>query len=194
VITEKHIDEAIAIIEAGGRNGRGYNQGEWCGTSCCLLGWARIVAGLPELNQGPRPGEIEDTPRARKIASLMMSSGSDIIKVVKLVGKDGKIRARNADLSVANLGGANLSGADLRGAILRWVILRDAYLIDADLSRADLHRADLSRADLGGAILRDADLTDTDLSRANLRGAILRGADMCGSDMFATNTSGSVFS
>ena len=72
VITEAHIDEARAICEAGGKDGIGYDQSEWsCGTTMCVLGWARRVAGAGGNYTGPEPGEIEDTPRAQTIARLM---------------------------------------------------------------------------------------------------------------------------
>jgi hypothetical protein len=45
-ITEADIDEAIRRAEAGGAGGVGYDQSRWCGTACCVLGHARIVAGL----------------------------------------------------------------------------------------------------------------------------------------------------
>ena len=151
-ITEKHLDAALAICEKGGRGEVGYNQASWgqpdCGTAMCVLGWAREEAGSPIVNHGPRVGEIESTPRARRIAQLLYCPSPDILRVMRAVGADGSIGLsgadlRGADLSEANLSGANLSGANLSGADLS----------GANLSRANLYGANLSGADLYGANL-----------------------------------------
>lgn len=90
-ITEAHLDEAIRMAKAGGGMGHEYNQRSWCGTACCVLGFARLVAGLPERNQGPQPGEIVDTPKGRMIAALMMSANANILDVMERIQPDGTL-------------------------------------------------------------------------------------------------------
>ena len=90
-ITEAHLDEAIRMARAGGGMGHEYNQLSWCGTVCCVLGFARLVAGLPERNQGPQPGEIVDTPRARMIAALMYCGNPSILDVMEHIQADGSL-------------------------------------------------------------------------------------------------------
>ncbi|MDY7101736.1 MAG: pentapeptide repeat-containing protein [Actinomycetota bacterium] len=58
----------------------------------------------------------------------------------------GRARARQVDLSDADLQGANLRWADLRNARLGGADLRGADLLDADLGGAWLDGADLSSA------------------------------------------------
>ena len=106
MITEKHIDEAIKVAKAGGTTEHRYDQRRWCGTACCVLGHARIIAGLPERDEGPTPNEIEDTPRAQRIAQLMLCPSPTILRVMEAVQADGRIV----------LAGADLRDADLRGA------------------------------------------------------------------------------
>jgi hypothetical protein len=151
VITEAHIDQAITWAEAGGNGEHAYDQSSWCGTACCVLGFARLAAGVKEVNMGPRSGEIENTPRAETISRLMNCSSKDILRVMSTVQPDGTI----------NLRGADLTGAVLRGAVLRGAVLTDANLTDANLR---------------GAVLTDANLRGADLTGAVLRGAVLRGA------------------
>jgi hypothetical protein len=150
-ITEAHIDKAIELAEAGGGLGHTYDQSAWCGTSCCVMGLARIVAGVPGVPNGPRAGEIDDTPRAQTLARLMGCGASGILLVMRGVKADGSI---------------DLSGADLRGAYLRGADLRDASLSGADLRDADLRGADLRYASLSDADLRGAYRNDTDASIA----------------------------
>lgn len=154
-ITEADIDEAIKIAKAGGRDGKGYDQANWCGTSCCVLGWARIVAGLLDLNEGPREEEIVDTPRAKTLGRLMESGRRDILLVMEHVRDDGVIDLRGADLRMRNLRYADLSDADMRGANLTGADLRGAILRGTDLGGADLRNADLHNADLSGAKMSD---------------------------------------
>ena len=90
-ITEANLDEAIRMARAGGGMGHEYNQRSWCGTSCCVLGFARLVAGIPEQSEGPQPGEIVDTPRARLIAALMHCSDESILDVMERVQPDGTL-------------------------------------------------------------------------------------------------------
>ena len=90
-ITEAHLDEAIRTAKAGEGMGHAYDQKSWCGTACCVLGFARLVAGLPKRNVGPRPGEIVDTPRARLIAALMYCSEESILDVMERVQPDGTL-------------------------------------------------------------------------------------------------------
>ena len=90
-ITEAHLDEAIRMAKAGGGMGHRYDQRSWCGTACCVLGFARLVAGLPEQNKGPQPGEIVDTPRARLIAALMYCGEESILDVMVRVQPDGTL-------------------------------------------------------------------------------------------------------
>ena len=156
-ITEAHIDEALAICEAGGRDGIGYDQARWtgeCGTAMCVLGWARLVAGAPAVDAGPSDDEIEDTPRAQTIARLMGCPSHHILKVMRAVTKEGLI-----DLSGADLSGADLSGANLFGTTLHGADLHGANLSGANLFGTNLHGANLRYADLSGADLRYADLT-----------------------------------
>jgi uncharacterized protein YjbI with pentapeptide repeats len=68
------------------------------------------------------------------------------------------IRARETDLTDANLWGADLTGATLRDATLTGATLRDATLTGATLRDATLTGADLRNATLTDADLRDADL------------------------------------
>ena len=110
-ITVANIREAITIARQGGRDGRGYDQARWCGTSCCVLGWARSVAGVDQVDSGPQGGEIEDTPEGRTLARLMNCSSPDILTVMDAVQRDGTI-----DLSEANLSEADLRWTNLRGA------------------------------------------------------------------------------
>ena len=170
LITEEIIDQAIAAAETGHINGLTYKQSSWgseCETACCVLGFARHIAGLPLRQAGPQDDEFADTPRIRAIRQLMSSPTPAILAVMKRVTADGKIDLRGADLRGAGLRDADLRGADLRGA----------HLSDAHLSGADLRGADLRGADLSDADLRGADLSDAHLSGADLNGADLRGAD-----------------
>ena len=90
-ITEAHLDEAIRMAKAGGGMGHEYNQRSWCGTACCVLGFARLVAGLPEQDHGPEPGEIVDTPKGRMIAVLMQCSDAAILDVMERIQPDGTL-------------------------------------------------------------------------------------------------------
>ena len=109
-ITEAHIDEALRIARAGGRDGRTYDQGTWCGTSCCVLGWARIAAGIPEENCGPRPDEIEDTPRARTLTALMHSGDPAVLTLMEAVKADGSLDLTALPKGLSVSGGLDLSG------------------------------------------------------------------------------------
>ena len=174
LITEEIIDQAIAAAETGHINGLTYKQSSWgseCETACCVLGFARHIAGLPLRQAGPQDDEFADTPRIRAIRQLMSSPTPAILAVMKRVTADGKIDLRGADLRGAGLRGAGLRDADLRGADLRGAHLSDAHLSGADLRGADLRGADLSDADLRGADLSDAHLSGADLNGADLRGA-----------------------
>ena len=82
-----------------------------------MLGQARLLAGIPEINDGVQEGEIENTPRAQRIARLMNCSNRDILKIMRAVNSEGNINLRVADLQGAHLEGADLEGADLREAI-----------------------------------------------------------------------------
>ena len=90
-ITEAHLDEAIRMTKAGGGMGHKYNQRSWCGTACGVLGFARLVAGLPERNQGPQPGEIVDTPKGRLIEGLMTSPDSAVLELMEHIQSDGTL-------------------------------------------------------------------------------------------------------
>lgn len=146
-ITVAQIRAAITIANAGGTPEMGYNQSKWCGSARCVLGHARIIAGVAEIDDGPQSGEIEDSPAGRVLARLMGCVRPDILRAMRAVGDDGIIGLAHADLR-----GINLRGADLS---------------HADLSHADLSEADLSHADLTGA-----DLTNADITGADLRGII----------------------
>ena len=90
-ITEENLDNAIRTARAGGGMGHTYNQGRWCGTACCVLGFARLDAGLPEIDGGPQPGEIVDTPKGRLIAALMRSGDAAILDLMERVQPDGTL-------------------------------------------------------------------------------------------------------
>ena len=135
-ITEAHIDEALAICEAGGRDRIGYDQAAWCGTAMCVLGWARKIAGAKGRHTGPRDGEIDTTPRAQAIARLMRGYSPGVLRVMRAVGPDGRI---------------NLAGMDMRGLDLRGVDFTDANLRRTDFRGADLRWAKFTGADLRGA-------------------------------------------
>ena len=155
LITEEIIDKAIAAAEEGHINGLTYNQSSWCGTACCVLGFARHIAGLPDKNDGPQDEEFMDSPRIMAIRRLMRSPTPAILGIMRKVSAEGKI-----DLTRA--------------------VLRDADLTDADLTDAVLTGAVLTGADLRGAVLRSADLRGADLTRAVLRDAVLRDAELRG--------------
>ena len=91
LLTEEIIDQAIVAAKAGAVNGLTYDQGSWCGTACCVLGFARYIAGEPEVNSGPRPGEIVDTPRGRALSVLMRCGEPSVLLVMERVGADGLI-------------------------------------------------------------------------------------------------------
>jgi len=177
-ITEQHLREAIVAAETGHLNGHEYDQSTWCGTACCVLGFARIIAGLDKADEGPRPGEIEDTPWTKTIVRLLGCGSPDILRAMQAVDTDGCIDLSNANLRDVDLSGADLRGANLRnvnlrnvnlrGANLRGANLRGANLYDANLRGTDLHCANLHCADLRGADLRNADLRDVDFTYANL--------------------------
>ena len=131
LITEEIIDKAIAAAEEGHINGLTYNQSSWCGTACCVLGFARHIAGLPDKNDGPQDEEFMDSPRIMAIRKLMRSPTPAILGIMRKVSAEGKIDLRDADLRGADLRGAVLRGADLRGADLRDADLRGADLRDA---------------------------------------------------------------
>jgi uncharacterized protein YjbI with pentapeptide repeats len=112
MITEAILDQAIEAAEAGHLNGLTYNQSNWCGTACCVLGFARHIAGIEEIDAGPQEGEIENTPRARAIERLMRCGSPWILRIMRRVDAQGKIDLRDAYLSDAYLSGADLSGAE----------------------------------------------------------------------------------
>ena len=140
-ITEAHIDEALAICEAGGRDGIGYDQAAWCGTAMCVLGWARKIAGAKGRHTGPRDGEIDTTPRAQTLARLMDYPRPDVLRVMRAVRPDGRI---------------NLAGMDMRGLDLRGFDFTDANLRGTDFCGSDLRWAKFTGADMQGAILTGA--------------------------------------
>ena len=152
LITEEIIDQAIAAAEAGHINGLTYNQSSWCGTACCVLGFARHIAGLPSRGTGPLDEEFAKSRRITTLRSLMRCPSPAILAIMRKVGTDGKI--------------------DLSGAVLRGADLRRADLLGADLLNADLRGANLSCAVLRGAVLLDAVLRGANLSDANLSGAV----------------------
>ena len=142
-ITAADFDAALDYIA---EHPEEHQQQSWCGTACCVLGHARRMAGLPEVNAGPGYDEIEDTPRAQTLSRLTGCGSADILRAMRAVRDDGIVDLRGADLRWANLSGANLSGADLRGANLRGANLSGANLSGADLSWANLSWANLSEA------------------------------------------------
>ena len=180
LITEEIIDEAIAAAEEGHINGLTYSQSSWCGTACCVLGFARHIAGLPEKNNGPEDDEFVESPRIMAIRQLMCSPTPAILGIMRKVSAEGKIDLRGADLRDADLRGAYLTDAYLTDAVLTGADLTDAVLTGADLTDADLRVAYLRDADLTGAVLRGADLRGAYLRGAYLRGADLRVADLRG--------------
>ena len=156
-ITLEHLREALRRVQAGELpEGHGYDQGNWCGTSCCLWGHAHVVAGLPveQAEGGPSQAWAGGDWRREIARGALRIACADRAQAVLAVA-----------LGAANLRGANLHGADLYGADLR----------KADLRKADLYGADLSEASLYGANLRGANLYGADLSGADLRGAYVSG-------------------
>lgn len=91
MITEQNILDAIKDARDGGYAGRKYNQRFWCGSECCVYGFARIRAGMPEVNGGPQPGELEDTPRNRMFAALMSIGDPSVLDVMEAVQPDGSL-------------------------------------------------------------------------------------------------------
>lgn len=91
MITEQNILDAIKDARAGGYAGHRYDQHSWCGSACCVLGLARLRAGMPEVWRGPQPGEIEDTPRNRMLAMLMPIPDSDVLDLMESVRPDGSL-------------------------------------------------------------------------------------------------------
>lgn len=59
-----------------------YDQRRWCGTTCCVLGHARALAGSDQPNEGPRPGEIERTVVGRAMASLLSSAHAGVAHLI----------------------------------------------------------------------------------------------------------------
>lgn len=169
MITERILDQAIAAASSGMR----YDQSKW---RRCILGIARHIAGMPTPDIGPQPGEIEDTPRAQRIAKLMFCKSPDILKVMKAVQKDGRIDLSGADLSGVELRGANLSGANLSRANLSQSYLVGVVFEGANLSRADLSNTNLSGACFVGANLKSADLRGAICYRADFSNATLTDA------------------
>ena len=94
MITEKNIRDAINAARDGELGYKKYDQSRWCGTACCVLGFARILAGHPELNRGPRDGEIEDTPACRRLTELMECASPEILGLMERVDKNGMVDLR----------------------------------------------------------------------------------------------------
>ena len=126
LITEEIIDKAIAAAEEGHIDGLTYSQSSWCGTACCVLGFARHIAGLPDKNDGPQDEEFVESPRIMAIRQLMCSPTPAILGIMRKVSAEGKIDLRDADLTRADLTGADLRGANLTGADLRGADLTGA--------------------------------------------------------------------
>lgn len=93
MITEQNILDAIKDARAGGYAGRKYNQRSWCGSECCVLGFARRRAGADQFRGGPRPGEIEDTPRARIFAEILHLESPGILDFMEAIQPDGSLTA-----------------------------------------------------------------------------------------------------
>ena len=105
LITEAVLDEAIEAAEAGHINGLTYDQSSWCGTACCVLGFARHIAGLPEQNIGPQDSEFSKSPKISTLKKLMKCSSPDILRVMKSVTGDGKINLKNTEISYVDFNG-----------------------------------------------------------------------------------------
>jgi len=137
-----------------------YDQRVWappaeCATACCVLGRARALAGVEQINGAPQPGEIPGGPDGPLGRLLRCQSPG----VARLLGQ--------CDADAMSDGGRIVAdGASLRGATLRGAKLDGASLVDASLRRASLV----------GATLRGALLDFADLDGADLRGADIRGA------------------
>lgn len=131
MITVANIRQAIEVCDAGGTAEVGYDQASWCGTARCVLGHARIIAGVPEMDAGPMPGEIEDTPEGRTLARLMPCFSPDVLRVMRAVRSDGLIDLTEAAVRAAALRVASMCGADMIGPHLRWADLIGAYLAEA---------------------------------------------------------------
>lgn len=105
VPTINHVRKAIKIAEHGGKKysgikGKvGYDQGAWCGTSCCVWGHALILAGNKQAGRPYTFKTIDDALEAkhdfmgksdRHMALVHMMGAEDkgVLKVMgRLVGK-----------------------------------------------------------------------------------------------------------
>ena len=131
IITEEILDQAIAAAKLGHVNGLTYDQSSWCGTACCVLGFARYLAGLEEVNRGPEDDEFAESPRIRTIRTLMRCGSPAILMIMERVTPDGKIVLTGADLTGADLTGVDLTRAVLTGAVLTYAVLTGANLTGA---------------------------------------------------------------
>lgn len=89
-ITLDHIDAgcraAISARDSKPVDGHGYNQANWCGTSCCIWGHAVSAASLPleAADGGPPPGWHPD------IAGMLRSGATKPEQVLSRIHPDFK--------------------------------------------------------------------------------------------------------
>lgn len=95
-----------------------YDQSNWCGTACCVLGHARRLAGSDVIDSGPLPDEINiSTPRARMLANMLLWTHSDTAVLMPHVHDDGTL--------VVPAGGIGSFGSGV-------VVHKDAQIYGAD--------------------------------------------------------------
>ena len=81
-ITEEHLRTACDNAEAGGAkygdDYYAYNQGQWCGTACCLWGHAHLAANGTEkgAKDGPSQEWIGSDLRRAAAANIMRNHNS----------------------------------------------------------------------------------------------------------------------
>lgn len=136
-------------------------------------------------------GEVEDSPRERRVALCAVSFRGVNLQNIHLYNaalqdsffKDANLRSAiliGAHLLDTSFSGANLESAQLVGVYAPSANFNEANLCNANLMRANMSHCGLRSADLRGAKLWNTDLTEADLSSADLRGANLRGCQING--------------
>jgi hypothetical protein len=87
------VEDILAGARYSVEHPKTYDQKIWCGTSCCVLGRARELAGSDAIEQGLQEGEIIDsTPRGRMLQSMLYWGHGDTAALMPHVGDDGVLR------------------------------------------------------------------------------------------------------
>ena len=90
-----NINEEILLAAAkfAVDNPEKYDQKEWCGTACCILGHARALAGSDQPQGGPRRGELNLplTQRGRMLESMLFWTHKSTAMLMPHVREDGSI-------------------------------------------------------------------------------------------------------